>query len=141
MPQQIDGNDHFARQCSRTRWDYDDQGREWIKGEAFRPTPENPNVSGLWIENHQGSWQKRLASVKCELGNSERSVNANHRLAILLIGRIAETGDRYNRSLSVIHTPNTVLRLPSHSEIVGIQPQDRILQQKIADQATIESAA
>ena len=135
---------HFARQCTGTRGrhfsDEEDGYRSppWLHASAFQPSPDNPNISGLWVERVEGEWQDQLQRVKMELRDSARDIKKSYQLGIVRVEQVKALGRRHGRHLHVLHTPDEQARLPSHSEIRGIAPEDLGLQQRIADVALIE---
>ena len=137
----IPENHHFAKQCSgiggKDFSDEDDGYHEppWLHGSAFQPTRDNPDISGLWVEREPGSWDEQVQRVRKELIDSTRIIKPSHTLGIVQNKRIKSLGRIYSRDLHVVHTPDDEQRLPSHSEIRGVLPEDEILQQKLADAA------
>ena len=137
---------HFAPHCSGKRGR--DFGQEadnrrsppWLKGTVFEPDPQDGIVSVLWIEYHDGTWEQQLDGVRRELRDSKRNVAKTHQLAALQVKTAKEIGARYNRSLSARHEPDNEQRLWSHAALRGIALEDRILQQRLADQALVVSA-
>ncbi len=136
--------DHFARQCTGTggrHFSDEEDGYHnppWLHGTAFQPSPGNPHISGLWVECVDGEWQDQLQRVKLELVNSARNIRKSYLLGIVRVEEIKALGRNHGRDLHVLHTPDGASRLPSHSEIRGIAPEDLGLQQRIADAAMIE---
>ena len=98
-------------------------------------------MSGSWVERVGGDFEVQLDRVRRELANSTRTVKSTHKLAVIQVQNIVDLGSRYRRDLHVVHTPDPVAGLPSHSEIRGIPPEDRILQQKLADASAIVPAS
>lgn len=98
-------------------------------------------MSGSWVERVGGDFEVQLDRVRRELANSTRTVKSTHKLAVIQVQNIVDLGSRYRRDLLVVHTPDPVADLPSHSEIRGILPEDRILQQKLADASAIVPAS
>lgn len=139
--------DHFANQCGSINGPrfsdeaVDSHNPPWLLGIAFQPSKTNPSVSGLWVDRVDGDFEVQLDRVRRELANSTRTVRSTHKLAVIQVQKIVELGSQYSRDLLVLHTPDLVARLPSHSEICNIQPEDRILQQKLADASAIVSAS
>lgn len=144
---ELPNEDHFARQCSGTAGndfsDVEDGYHEppWLLSRAFQPTKTNPSVSGSWVERVDGDFEAQLDRVRQELANSTRTVNPTYKLAIIQVQKTVDLGSQSRRNLHVVHTPDMVAGLPSHSEIRGIQPEDRILQQKLADASAIVPAS
>ena len=135
---------HFARQCSGkdgkhfSHEDDDYHQPPWLNGDAFAPTARNPEISGLWLERVPPDDREiQIQRLRAELLNSRRKIKATEHLAIVGVADLIALGKRYDRRLHVYYTPDYEQRLPSHSEISGIQPEDHILQQKIADTASI----
>lgn len=136
-------NHHFAVHCSgKAGKDFSDEEDDyhqppWLHGRAFEPSPENPHVSGQWIERVAGAWADQLQRVRDELKNSKRTVRKTHQLAYVSVEEVKDLGMCYDRSLHVLFTPNYDDGLPSHSDIRGIRPEDQMLQQRLADQAVV----
>lgn len=134
-------DDHFAVHCSgvggKDFSDEDDDFHQppWLFRIAFAPTTQNPNVSGLWVERESGTFTDQLNRLRDELVASKRAVRNSHQMAVVEVGTVDRLGQKYSRNLHVIFSPDQELKLPSHAEITGIQQEDRILQQKIADKA------
>ncbi|NKB49595.1 MAG: hypothetical protein GKS02_09600 [Alphaproteobacteria bacterium] len=140
---ELSPEDHFAAHCSgvggKDFSDDDDDYHQppWLFRIAFAPTIENPHVSGLWVEREGEAFADQLNRLREELIASTRTIRKSHQLAVVKVGTINRLGQRHSRNLHVIYSPDQERRLPSHSEIRGIQQEDRILQQKIADNAEI----
>lgn len=138
---------HFAHQCSGTSGrDFSDEADgyhepPWLLYVAFQPTETNPSVSGSWVERVDGDFEVQLDRVRRELANSIRTVKSTHQLAVIQVQIIVDLGSRYDRDLHVLLTPDLDAGLPSHSEIRGIQPEDLILQQKLADASDVVAAS
>jgi len=131
-------HDHFGVHTSAGRFSPLEDGEHqppWLKGDAFAPSTINPNLSGSWIEREPGTFQAQLNRISAELWQSERTVRKNHSLATVLAETIMRLGKKYSRDLHVFFCPDEEKRLPSHSEIRGLGVADRVLQQKIADEA------
>jgi hypothetical protein len=135
---------HFARQSTGKQGrDFSDEqdgyhDPPWLNARAFQPSPDNPHISGLWVERIADTWANQLERIRTELKESSRNVKKSYQFAIIKVEKIKELGRRFSRDLHVVHAPDEKNHLPSHSEIRGIAPEDEALQQKLADNAQVE---
>jgi hypothetical protein len=109
----------------------------WLHGSAFAPRQNDPNVSGMWLERENGTFNEQLDRIRLELNASKRKVKDTHQLALVRAERIRQLGEKYSSLLEVVFCPDDDLGLPSHAEIRGIKLGDLVLQQKLADSAAI----
>lgn len=127
---------HVARHCNFAKDFSGDPEYVALHGSAFEPTAENPNVSVNWREYFTGygiaDGRECLEMVRTDLV-SVRTVSKSHRLAIIEVGRAKAIARGHRVVVEVLHKPER--KNDSHSELLGIPLQAKLLQQDLADEA------
>lgn len=124
----IPSDDHLAIHCQPSHFLETDAAGEAVSVSSAIFRVDDDGISTNWIEFAGTDFDGQFAGA-CLLLTSNRTVRAKHRVGVLVVSDILETGTTAGTTLSAIHDPlePPIACNPGHALIVGVAADDEEL--------------